>query len=116
VNVDFKRYFLTELPLQPFISLGVSFPWIVVSNASSDGSGNIGAATFAGLGLNLGIGTEYYLTPNVSFVGGVCQRWASFDQFKGFGNQYANLAQYGSPSSNEGSGLNFTIGTTLGFQ
>lgn len=116
VNVDFKRYFLTELQLQPFIDVGVSFPWIVVSNAAEDGSGNVGSATFAGLGMNLGIGAEYYLTPNISFVGGVHQRWASFDQFKGFASQFANLAQYGSNTSNEGSGLNFTVGTTLGFQ
>ena len=84
INVDFKRYFLTDLQLQPFLDLGVSFPWIVVNNADENGLGQIGPVTLSGLGLNLGIGVEYYLTPNISFSAGAYQRcireranWAS---------------------------------------
>ncbi|HEY5037706.1 MAG TPA: hypothetical protein VIJ93_01385 [bacterium] len=116
VNVDFKRYFLTELEIQPFLNLGVSFPWMVVPNAAEDSLGNFSSLTLAGLGLNVGIGVEYYLTPNFSFLAGATQRWASFDQFKGLSNQYNQLVQNGSSPSDEGSGLNFTIGTTVGFQ
>jgi hypothetical protein len=118
VNVDFKRYFFTEQQLQPFLNLGVSFPWIVVNNGAIDGNGNITNLTLAGLGLNLGLGAEYYLTPNISFVAGAYQRWASFDEFKGAQLQYNQIAQFGNgnPTSDEGSGLIFAVGTTLGFE
>lgn len=116
VNVDFKRYFLSELQLQPFINLGVSFPWIVVSDAAMDASGDKASLTLAGLGLNLGVGVEYYVSPSLSFTVGAFQRWASFDEYKGFNTQYNALAQYGAGSSDEGSGLNFTIGTSVGFE
>src|SRR5581483_8437803 len=96
VNLDFKRYFLTEMQIQPFLNLGVSFPWIEVKDAASDANGNVSSLTLAGLGLNLGIGAEYYLTPNISFTAGAYQRWASFDQFKGLQGQYYPLAQFGS--------------------
>jgi hypothetical protein len=116
INLDFKRYFLTEMQIQPFISLGVCFPWIVVQNAASDGSGPASALTLAGLGLNLGIGAEYYFSPNVSVTAGAYQRWASFDQFKGVALQFSQLNQYGANTSDEGSGLNFAVGATLGFE
>jgi len=116
INVDFKRYFLTETQYQPFLSLGVSFPWIVVQNAASDANGDMGPLTLAGLGLNLGIGMEYYLSPEISFFGVAYQRWASFDEFKGVGLQYNQLAQYGSPTSDAGGGVNFALGTSFGFE
>ncbi len=118
VNIDFKRYFFTEQQLQPFLNVGVSFPWIVVNNAAADAYGDIGNLTLAGLGFNLGIGAEFYLTPNVSFVANACQRWASFDEFKGLQPEYNQIAQFenGKPTSDEGSGLIFAIGTTLGFE
>lgn len=116
INVDFKRYFFTEAQTQPFISLGVSFPWIVVQNAASDQNGDIAPLTVAGLGLNLGVGLEYYLSPDISLVGGVYQRWASFDEFKGLASQYNQLAIYGNSTSDAGGGLNFAVGTTLGFE
>lgn len=118
INIDFKRYFLTEGQTQPFLSLGVSFPWIVVDNAAADANGDISALTLAGLGLNLGVGVEYYLTPNISFFGGAYKRWASFDEFKGLALQYNQIAQYsnGSPTSDEGGGFNFAVGTSLGFE
>jgi hypothetical protein len=116
VNIDFKRYFFTETQTQPFINLGVSFPWIVVQNAASDANGNMGPLTLAGLGLNLGVGMEYYLSPDLSFFGAAYQRWASFDEFKGVGIQFNQLAQYGNSNSDAGGGLNFAVGTTLGFE
>ena len=114
VNVDFKRYFLTELQLQPFASLGVCFPWIDIPNASANSTtGGFGNATVAGLGLDLGIGAEYYLTPNISFTAGAYERWASFDQFKGLAGQYG---QIGNSPSDDGSGLTFAVGATIGIQ
>jgi hypothetical protein len=116
INVDFKRYFLTDLQLQPFLDLGVSFPWMTISNADIDGSGNVLPLTLSGAGLNLGIGVEYYLTPNISFVAGAYQRWASFSEFQGSQIQANTLSIYGPNGTQEGSGLNFAVGTTLGFE
>jgi hypothetical protein len=115
VNLDFKRYFFTQLQVQPFVNLGVNFPWLVVDNAAADSSGRIGQATLAGLGVNLGLGVEYYFSPNLSVVGGAYQRWISLDQYKGFTGQFNPISQYGDSTSNAGSGLNFTVGTTVGF-
>jgi hypothetical protein len=97
----------------------VSFPWIVVSNAAEDALGNIGSVSLAGLGLNLGIGVEYYITPNISVIGGGYERWASFDQSKGSISpveQYNRLSVNGNVGSDDGSGLIFMVGTTIGFQ
>jgi len=116
VNVDFKRYFLTDLQLQPFLDFGVSFPWITVSDADIDISGDVKTLTLEGLGFNLGVGVEYYLTPNFSLVAGAYQRWGSFSQFQGSDTQANTLSLLGSNPSNEGSGLNFAVGTTVGFE
>ncbi|HVZ79415.1 MAG TPA: hypothetical protein VHE12_01290 [bacterium] len=116
INLDFKRYFLTELQIQPFVNLGVAFPWVTVKNASSDPSGNTGDLTLAGLGLNLGTGAEYYVTPEFSVTGGLFYRFASFDQAKGVGGVYYPMAIYGNQTSDEGSGFTFTLGTSVGFQ
>lgn len=115
VNVDFKKYFLTELPYQPFVNLGVGFPWVDLANAAANSSGDVSVATVAGLSLNLGVGVEYYLTSNISFIGGAYQRWTSFDQFKGHASQYGPLSP-GGGGSHDGSGIHFAIGTTVGFQ
>ncbi len=115
VNLDFKKYFLTELPYQPFLNLGVSFPWVDLDHAAANSAGEVATATVAGLGLNLGIGLEYYLTPNISVLGGAYEKWTSFDQFKGHAAQYGPLSPNGG-GSHDGSGLHFAIGTTVGFQ
>lgn len=116
VNVDFKRYFFTDQQVQPFVDLGVSFPWIVVNNAATDAFGDVGSLTLAGLGLDVGAGVEYYVSPAFSVFAGASERWASFDEFKGFAGQFNQLNQYGSSTSDAGSGLNFTIGTSVGFE
>ncbi|HXL73458.1 MAG TPA: hypothetical protein VN963_07540 [bacterium] len=115
INVDFKRYFLTELQFQPFLDLGVSYPWITIGNADIDASGNLWPLTLEGLGFNVGVGAEYYINTDISIIAGAYQRWSSFGQFTG--SQTANtLSLYGTNPSEEGSGLNFAVGTTLGFE
>jgi hypothetical protein len=116
INVDFKRYFLTDLQLQPFLNLGVSFPWITISGADTDVNGNIWPLTLEGVGLNLGVGVEYYITPNLSVVAGAYQRWSSFSEFQGSQLQANTLTLIGNNPSEDGSGLNFAVGTTLGFE
>jgi hypothetical protein len=115
VNVDFKRYFLTDQEIQPFLNLGVSFPWVVVSNSSADGSGNIGESSLFGLGVNFGIGGEWYLDSHFSITATLLQRWASFDQVKGIADSQSRRMGVVGSSSDDGSGLEFMVGTTVGF-
>lgn len=116
INVDFKRYFLTELQFQPFLDLGVSYPWITINDADIDASGNLWPLTLEGLGLNVGLGVEYYINANISIIAGAYQRWSSFGQFQGSSTQTNTLSLFESNPSEEGSGLNFAIGTTVGFE
>ena len=116
INIDFKRYFLTDLQLQPFLDLGVSFPWITISDADIDINGNPWPLTLEGVGLNVGIGVEYYITPNFSLTAGAYQRWTSFSQYQGSQQQANSLSLYGTNSSEDGSGLNFAVGTSVGFE
>lgn len=115
INIDFKRYFLTDIQFQPFLDLGVSFPWITINDADIDGSGNPWPLTLAGLGFDLGVGVEYYITPNFSLIAGAYQRWTSFNQFQGSQLEYNTLSQYGT-NTNDGSGFNFAVGTTVGIE
>ena len=115
VNVDFKRYFLSDINLQPFLNLGVSFPWVTIPNSAEDAFGNIGSTSITGLGLNLGIGAEWYLDDHFSVTATILQRWASFDRFKGsFDSQYSTLSLVGPSAADGGNGLDFTVGTTIG--
>jgi hypothetical protein len=116
INLDLRRYILTDLPIQPFFNLGVSFPWIDLGAADMDVAGTLWTATVGGFGFNLGLGVEYYLSPNLSFTVGVFQRWASFDEFKGSQTQYNQLSSSADPATYDGSGLDLVVGTTFGFE
>jgi hypothetical protein len=123
INVDFKRYIFTQLPTQPFVSLGVCFPWVWVSQGSEIINGSIvtqNDETISGIGFELGAGLEIYLDKNFSLVGGGFQRWTGFNQVNG-AEKLGEDGMYfdGNPSNVgaiEGDGLNFYVGTTVGFQ
>jgi hypothetical protein len=115
INIDFKRYFLTDLSLQPFLALGVNIPWLVVDNASENTSA-FGNAVFEGIGFDLGAGAEFYFDSTFSIVGGFYQKWSGFGQYKGVNNVDEQIQNaVGSPSSFTTNGFDFYIGTTVGF-
>lgn len=131
-NLDIKRYFFTQLPTQPFFSFGISFPWLSVSNGSDIlnyqaapvngqyGVVDINDEAISGIGLELGVGLEIYLGNGFSLVGGANERWTGFSQING-GEKVGNsvVSVDGNPSnlaSLEGDGLNFYVGTTVGFE
>lgn len=126
INIDFKRYFFTEIPTQPFINIGVSFPWLWVRNFSylTDPTGTIllqqNDETISGIGLNIGAGLELYLDNNFSIIGGLYQRWTEFDQINGASKIPLDDLYYdGNPSDRgamAGNGLNLYVGTTFGFE
>ncbi|HVM31795.1 MAG TPA: hypothetical protein VMU88_01560 [bacterium] len=115
VNIDFKRYFLTDIPFQPFVGLGVNIPWLTSQDTSSNGD-KVGNTTFEGVGFDLGIGAEYYFNTTFSIEGGFYQKWSGFGQYKGVNNVDEQVQNaLGNPSSFTTSSLDFYIGTSFGF-
>ncbi len=129
IDLTLKRYFFTELPTQPFVNLGLSFPWLWIQQGSSLLSGTSTTVlttdneTFSGLGFTLGAGLEIYLDNNFSVLGGVFQRWTGFNQVGGaarttnnLNNLYLDNLNGSSVNSIEGDGLNLYVGATVGVQ
>jgi len=125
IDIDFKRYLLTQLPTQPFISIGLSFPWLWVSDGSNvlDNSNNligINDETISGMGYKLGVGMEIYLDDHFSLIGMAQERWTEFNQVNGAFKVAENSFTFNGNSANVGSfagnGLNFFVGTSIGFQ
>ena len=119
INIDFKRYLFTQFPTQPFFSVGLSLPWIVVHNGSSIGSPptEIGDDTLSGIGFNLGAGLEIYLGQNFSLIGSATERWAGYGDILGV-NRTDETPQTpnGNDETLQASGLNFAVGATFGFE
>ena len=119
INIDFKRYFFTAVPTQPFISLGISFPWLYVENGSYLGS-STNNETISGIGLNLGAGMEIYLDNGFSILGGLYERWTEFDQINGAAKIPLNQMYFDGNPTNigalAGNGLNFYVGGTVGVE
>ncbi len=134
INFDFKRYLFTQLPTQPFVSLGFSFPWLWVRQFSYIYDPTLTTIlstndeTISGIGFNLGVGLEIYVDNNFSLVGGAYQRWTGFNQINGaekigsggiyFDGDPSNTTPSGSNNVGalEGDGLNLYVGTTFGFE
>jgi hypothetical protein len=143
INIDIKRYFFTTFPIQPFIDLGFNFAYLSSHNTSElfsyDSADGLfdeyvwsGDQTDTGYGLNLGIGGELYLGDGFSMVGGVVQRFTTFQQINGVTksnltpdpgdlplpggtNSTTNSISPGlNQGSLEGNGLNIYLGMTVG--
>jgi len=116
INLDFKRYFFTDIDIQPFLALGVNIPWIDVPGSSETAGSVVGNTTFEGIGFDLGAGVEYYLDTTFSLTGGVYQRWTGYGQYKGVNNVDEQVQNAdGNPASFTASGLDFYIGASVGF-
>lgn len=112
VSLDFKRYFLVEKRLQPYLLFGwIPYAWLVEKDGSASAT-DVGDATFlcVATGLNLGGGLAFYVHPNVSLHGGVIYRWISFGDAKGVEGVVRDIEE-----SLDGSGVNYQIGITLTF-
>jgi hypothetical protein len=130
LDINLKRYFFTESPIQPFVNLGVAFPWLWVRQGSTifqpgTNNQNLGPAvysddeTFSGIGFDLGAGLEIYLDNGFSLFGGVFQRWTGFNQTSGAYKQNETALDIaGSPANGslEGDGLNLYVGTSFGIE
>jgi len=128
-NLDLKRFLLTHLPVQPYVSMGISFPWVVFKNASATYLyawdevdrwvyfvTDPKDASYSGTGFNLGVGLEVFATPLVSVTGGVVQRWAGYPTSKGADNKVRELLNHaGIQTSMRDSSLGVHVGATITF-
>lgn len=126
INIDIKRYLFTEFPTQPFLSIGVSFPWLWVKNISVVEDYQTAQVvgqddeTISGVGLNLGAGVEIYLGNNFSLVGGLYERITEFTQINGAAKVPENSLLFDGTPTNigalSGNGLQIYVGTTFGLK
>jgi hypothetical protein len=122
INFDFKRYFFTQVPTQPFVSVGLSVPWLWIRQFSYllGSPVQVNDLTISGVGLNLGAGLEIYLGDGFSVTGGALRRWTAFDQVNGATKiPLTGIYFDGNPKdlgSLAGDGYQFYVGTTFGVE
>jgi hypothetical protein len=117
-NLDLKRFLFTHLPVQPFVSGGLSFPWIVVNNASIiDGTDYLWTVSFSGMGFNLGVGLEFFVLPNVTITGGAVRRWSDYGYARAADRQNTKiyLITPDEPVGIRDASFNFYAGATIDF-
>jgi opacity protein-like surface antigen len=117
-NVDLKRFLFTHLPAQPFVSGGLTFPWISIENASTiSGTGYYSIASYSGFGFNLGVGLEFFALPNVTITGGAIRRWADYTNLRSADRQNTviYLLDPNEPVGIRDSSFNFYAGATVDF-
>ncbi len=108
VNIDGKYYFLAHARVQPYLLLGLSFPWLIIKDGSASSSA-VGDATFTGIGFNLGTGIAYYLHPRVSINAGINYKPLWYTRAEGV------VGEGKLEDAIDGSGFNFNVGMTYIF-
>jgi hypothetical protein len=110
------RYYLPSFweRLKPSVLAGIVVPWLDVKNGSSGqnraGQTKVGTATYYGVGANLGLGADFYVTRHWSIDLLAAYRWLDFTSLSGVNND-------GSLDDNDvnGSGYVLGIGTSWTF-
>ena len=90
VNLDIKFYTLRILKqsIKAYFLTGIGFPKITIENAATDGQ-SLGDAIYKGFGLNLGLGTEIRILPNLGIDGSVVIRGMRINRIEAFGKEMA---------------------------
>ncbi len=111
VNLDGKYYFLAHERAQPYLLLGLSFPWLTIIDGSATLTAppSVGDATFTGIGLNLGTGIAYYLNPRVSINAGINYRLVWYTRAGGV------VEEEKLEDALSGHGFNFNVGISYIF-
>jgi opacity protein-like surface antigen len=79
LDLDFKLFFNVREKVQPFILSGISASRLKVDGGFLTPTGTKDV-TYTGTGFHIGAGFSYYVTPRVSFIGSLRQRWITFNQ------------------------------------
>lgn len=90
LNFDIKFYMLKALNqnIKAYFLTGIGIPKITIENAATDGVDN-GDAIYKGYGLNLGLGTEIRILPNLGIDGSVVIRGMRINRIEALGNEMA---------------------------
>ena len=83
INADLKAYVLTEYKSQPFIQAGLAFPWLNIKDSQIYSEGLRDLTLEESVGLNMGGGMAYYLTPQWNVSGAILYRWSRFGRSGG---------------------------------
>jgi hypothetical protein len=77
------KFLLTQQQAQPYLLVGMYLPEVILKDGSASVFGDVGDASYQGLGLNAGVGLLYNLHPRFSFDIGVVYRLGLFASAKG---------------------------------
>lgn len=83
LNMDLKVYFETlqqEEPAFPYLLIGIGFHSLDVERGARSPSGSIRDVSYSGVSLNLGIGADHYISPDVSVTTGAVYRIVQYDK------------------------------------
>lgn len=78
VQVNARTFLLRASPLRPFLHIGLNFPWIKVRDGVADRDGRLHDATYAGLGINAGIGALAPVSSRMFFSASLIYRYNGF--------------------------------------
>ncbi len=109
VTMDLRRYFFTADPVQPSVLLGITFPWVKVTDASVNAAGQVGDASFYGLGVNIGVGLSYYVHQRVSARGDITYRLIGYWTASGVEGERKSI------DTISGSGFDYSLGLQFTF-
>jgi len=80
IDLNFRRYFWVETPLQPFLLLGIGSSDAVIENGAADGMGVYDGKLDSGVNYNVGGGAAFFPLPWVSVWGQFLWRFGRYDQ------------------------------------
>jgi hypothetical protein len=90
VNVDGRFFFATSHPVQPYVLVGGSLPWLRVKDGSFLDP-DLGDARFRGFGVNTEAGVSVYPVPQFGIGVGYAYRVLWFDRATGVSDRLGDL-------------------------
>lgn len=83
-SINGKYSFAPSNTIQPYLLFGISGNALLIENGATDTfTSEVADATLSGSGLNLGVGIDDYLSPNVSLTLGFLYRYVDYDEAEG---------------------------------
>ena len=71
--------YFAQRQMRPYVLIGLAIPWLTLDDVYWNGHA-LHDETFWGLGLNLGMGVNYYFDPQWALTGGLTYRWNWFSE------------------------------------
>lgn len=94
VDLMFRRYWLVNTPMQPFLTAGAGWAKAQVENGTTDGVTVQNAFFLDGISLNVGGGLALYPLPWISVFGQGIYRFAKFQSSEGIDGELASSVSF----------------------